>query len=217
MKRILKYLPHLIKSFRFCLSYFPLPIAIKFPVLIHRKVQLKSLKGCLKLSNYQTGNVKIGFPGSELSTTRDTTIINFETGSTICLGSYCTIGSGSRLSVKGQLTIGDNFITTFNCWLICEEEIKIGNNVLISWNTQIMDSDQHIIEYSDQHINKISKINIEDNVWIGSGVSILKNTHLKCGTVVASKSLVNKSFEDRSVMIAGTPARIVKNNINWRM
>jgi acetyltransferase-like isoleucine patch superfamily enzyme len=49
---------------------------------------------------------------------------------------------------------------------------------------------------------------VEENVWIGAGVIVLKNIQLGPNVVVAAGSVVNKSFSN--CVIAGVPARCVK-------
>lgn len=53
------------KTIYFNFHYFPIKTAIVFPVIISRKIKLKSLDGEIILPNYiSTGIIKIGFSGS---------------------------------------------------------------------------------------------------------------------------------------------------------
>ena len=66
------------------------------------------------------------------------------------------------------------------CTIICKNSISIGDNVLTSWDTLIMDSDQHtIIKLMDEeNKNYDGVIQIGNDVWISSEVTILKNIML---------------------------------------
>lgn len=59
------------------------------------------------------------------------------------------------------------------------------------------------LEYGDDVI-------IKDNVWIGGHVTINPGITLEENVIVASGSVVTKSFES-NVMIGGNPARIIKH------
>lgn len=59
------------------------------------------------------------------------------------------------------------------------------------------------IEYGKQVV-------IGDNVWIGGGAIICPNVTLGDNVVVGAGAVVTKSFGN-NVLIAGNPARIIKN------
>lgn len=56
---------------------------------------------------------------------------------------------------------------------------------------------------------------IENNVWVGNGVSIMKGTYLPAYTIVASNSLVNKNFKEMGehCLIGGVPAKFITNGV----
>ncbi len=55
---------------------------------------------------------------------------------------------------------------------------------------------------------KVGCIEIHDNVFIGSGVSVLYNVSIGPNAIVAAGSLVNKDVPPNSV-VAGVPARVI--------
>lgn len=57
---------------------------------------------------------------------------------------------------------------------------------------------------------------IGDNCYIGSGVKFTPNSEISHNSVCAMGSVVSKKFKEESVVIAGVPAKIIKQNINWR-
>ncbi|HEY9752233.1 MAG TPA: hypothetical protein V6C46_04750, partial [Coleofasciculaceae cyanobacterium] len=52
-------------------------------------------------------------------------------------------------------------------------------------------------------------------VWIASHVSILKGVSIPDNSIVATRSVVTKSFNMQNTLIGGVPAKVLKNNINW--
>ena len=84
------------------------------------------------------------------------------------------------------------------------------------WNLNVRDTDGHaiIIEGKTKEITK--PIKIDDHVWIGADVTILKGTHIKTDSVVASNSIVaGLSVTNPGCLIAGCPAKVKKQSISW--
>jgi acetyltransferase-like isoleucine patch superfamily enzyme len=55
-----------------------------------------------------------------------------------------------------------------------------------------------------------SSIVIEDDVWLGMNVVVLKGCHIGRATVVAANSVVTHSLPAH-VLAGGTPARVIKS------
>ena len=43
----------------------------------------------------------------------------------------------------------------------------------------------------------------------------MKGTQLKRGTVVGTRSMVNKTFETENVLLVGSPAKVIKRDVTW--
>ena len=117
-------------------------------------------------------------------------------------GGKVKIGSGSGIS---------------GSTIYAMQEINIGNNVLIGGNCKIIDNDFHPLKAEDRNpqLNeKIKKraIYIGDGCFIGANSIILKGTTLGKNCVVGAGSVVSGTFPD-NVIIAGNPARILKENL----
>lgn len=109
--------------------------------------------------------------------------------------------------------IGDKSYINHDSEIRCRERVTIGNNVSIAYNVLIQDSDYHTT-YNEDGIPKpvTLPITIEDNVWIGANVIILKGVSIDEGSIVAAGSVVTKSVPAYS-LVGGNPARIIKQNI----
>ena len=80
-------------------------------------------------------------------------------------------------------------------------------------NVTIMDSDFHHIE-SENHV-MTKPVTIRDNVWIGNGATILKGVTIGEGSVIAAKSVVTRDVPPHTI-VAGNPAKVIKEDISWR-
>lgn len=115
---------------------------------------------------------------------------------------------------KGTLLI-DQMKLGCGCYLLCTNYIKIGCGVIVGPYTIIMDEDGHVVA-DGNCIGKDSKpIIIEDNVWIGARSIILKGVTIGKGSVIAAGSVVTKDVP-ANCLAGGVPARILKENINWK-
>lgn len=133
----------------------------------------------------------------------------------------------------GNVSVGnDSYIG--GSQIICAHKIDIGSNVLVSWGCTIVDHDSHSLNWRDRAedvrrwreglltggLEKASKlkdwevvemapIKIEDKVWLGMNVTVLKGVTIGEGSVVAAGSIVTKDVPPWS-LVAGNPARIIK-------
>lgn len=98
-----------------------------------------------------------------------------------------------------------------------ETVIDIQSFCLFGNNIVLQTSDNHSIFdiENGKILNRAGNIFIDKHVWCCSNVTILNNSRIGPNSVVGTRSLVNKQFNDSNVVIAGVPARIVRKNISW--
>jgi acetyltransferase-like isoleucine patch superfamily enzyme len=147
-------------------------------------------------TNYLDSNLKID-EDAELVINNS---FNFYTGCQI------NVNKGSTLEIGSGYTNTEVTIDCFN-------NIKIGNGVVISKGAIIRDSDNHKILYNDYEMSK--PIIIGDHVWIGMRAIILKGVKIGDGSIIAAGAVVNKDVPPYC-MVAGVPAKIKKEGIEWR-
>ena len=135
----------------------------------------------------------------------------------VTVGEGCVL-RGRVVAMPGcTVTIGDGNIWNRACHVRASEEtnIVIGDGCLFS-DVTIETSDLHSVLDADTgvRINPAQDVVVGDRCWLGSGVLLLPGARLSDDTVVGARALVKKHFPP-NVVIAGVPARIVKENVTW--
>lgn len=131
--------------------------------------------------------------------------------SLICENNFF-VSSGCRIGVleNAKLTFGSGYIN-YDSKIYCFDEITIGNNVFISENVIIRDSDNHTI---NNNTSPSAPIVIEDNVLICMGAKILKGVHIGEGSIVAAGAVVTSDVPPHS-LVGGVPAKVIKSDVTW--
>jgi acetyltransferase-like isoleucine patch superfamily enzyme len=130
---------------------------------------------------------------------------------TLCYGAEIQIGNDTGMS--GTV-------------IAATTKVTIGSRVFCGANTTITDTDSHSLDYRDRHprifrsqekdwdepVNS-KPITIEDDVFLGMNVTVLKGVTIGRGTVVGAGSIVAKSLPP-FVIAAGQPAKPVASLID---
>ncbi|ADN09605.1 acyltransferase [Sulfurimonas autotrophica] len=116
-----------------------------------------------------------------------------------------------------SIYIGKNCIVGHGCYLSAKESkrLLIKDECMLSRNVKIMTSDGHYIYQNNDIINHGLDITIEHNVWLADNVTILKGVNVGENSVIAINSTVTKNVP-AAVIVAGNPAKVVKEDIAWR-
>lgn len=211
-----------IKSIYYNFRLFPFKQAIKFPLFINWSCKAELYKGAIIFeSEPRMGALRFGEGGSKGVPLYSSSNLIIEQGGVMLIEGTARFGTKNtvRISHNASLHIGNNFNSNVNCFISCDGNMHIGNDVLLGWNIAIRDSDGHsIIDGASKEIkNHHQDVVIGNHVWIASCANILKGTNLPNDTVVAYGSLVNKHFVEERTIIAGNPAKVVKTNVEWKM
>lgn len=202
----------------FNFKMLPFKEAIKFPFDFYHSVRFESLKGkiIIKSDKIYRGMIKIGARGSDIFPDRCTIIhldgdLQIKDKVEFGIGSTIFIGRNAKCILENKVRIGAR------TKLYCENFVYIGNEVDISWESQIFDTNFHYMEnIIDKVIKpKSSPIKIGSYNWIGNRVTIMKGTVLGNNMIVASNSLLNKNYlsTPEYSVLGGSPAKVVKENI----
>ena len=84
--------------------------------------------------------------------------------------------------------------------------ISLGNNVRCGANTLITDSDWHSDDY---RTGEDKPVIIEDNVWLGYGVKVLKGVRIGKNSLIGANSVVTKDIPANCIAV-GNPCKVIK-------
>ncbi len=144
--------------------------------------------------------------------------------SEISIGENCLIeGVLTTYKASARITVGKHVFIGKNSILGCAEKIEIGNNVLISFDCVIQDTDTHSTNYllrrkdttdwleGTKNWDNIPSqpIRIGNDAWIGARVIILKGITIGEGAIIGAGSVVTKDVAPFTV-VAGNPAKFIK-------
>ena len=150
----------------------------------------------------------------------DNVHINALSANGISFGRNVTVGKGAIIVCTGVvahkgvgLKIGDNSAIGAQSFIGAQGGITIGNDVIMGPGVRIF-SENHNYDRKDIPIRKQGEsrkeVVIEDDCWVGSGVTILGGVTVGKGAVIAAGSVVTKNLPSYSIA-AGVPARIIKS------
>lgn len=201
------------------LRSMPFTKAIRFPIFVYGRPKLYSTTGKVEIKGkLKTGMIKFNQtnayrPGN--STLKS----EFFNRGLIIFNGPCTIGVGNKIAVykEGIFEIGKHSLISEMCIISCFKNIKIGNYFRVAHRSQIMDSGFHYVaNFNTGKIpNHTKPISIGDYCWVANTCSLMGGTVLPDHTIVASNSVVNKSYGDikEGSFIAGAPAKVKAENL----
>lgn len=192
----------------FGLSLFP---KVFFSLSVFRVVIIKSAKSRV----HTNAKMPIIFESFAHGVDRTVLILandsDFVINNTFHIGNGCifSVAPGAKLTLVGEK---NNCTSGVTCQskILCSENIHIGGGSIISWNTYITDSNNHLI--NGELLNK--SVYIGDNVWISEGCTIAPGASIGSGSIVGAKSFVKHEFQDNT-LIVGCPAITKKTDVFW--
>lgn len=224
MNLFLKYILSLPKSVWFNFRHLPFSQAIRLPFYVRygTRVQVHG-KVCIKdCDHLRIATIVIGSHEADVSDPKHTTCLIVEREGELIFQRSAHIGLGTKIFVKrgARMYLGDNFAVSANSQFVCYKDIAFGRDIQFAWDCLVMDSDTHSIfsvEDSHRKINADKEVRIDDKVWIGSRVTILKGAHIPANCVVGANSLVLGTHFDANTLILGSPAKSVKEIGGWEL
>lgn len=187
---------------------------------INKKEQ-KNFFLCFKKSNFQLEktakiilNGILKFSDNDIIGSNRQSNLRMDENSILEIRNNFSIYYGADIILfKGaKLNLGSGFFNS-NIKIRCHERIEIGEDVAISHDVTIMDSDAH--EGLWEGYEKTKPIKIGNHVWIGTRVTILKGVTIGDNAIIAAGSVVTKNVPNNTI-VAGVPAKVIKININWK-
>lgn len=202
----------------FNFRYLPFKQAYRLPIFIFGKVYWRGIKkgNIVFRCELKPGIVRIGYVNVPWHSTTNKTSYHI-LGRHIIHGPV-SFGEGCQIIVKREGLLETGNCTWFhrNVRIICYKHITIDDGSCVTWEDQLIDTNFHyMVKDGIIHNNLSDDVYIGKNVWIGNRVSVMRGAYIPSKSIIASNSLVNKDFSSSSeeVLIAGSPAQIVRCNI----
>lgn len=206
-------------TFRANLHYVGWIKTLKMPFLVYKDTKVTAWGGVEICGILKPGLVTIGGGGiGTLDFKNERTV--WDNRGRIIFKGKAAFGKGARVSVdeKGVLEIGDGFHLSGRSSIICNYRIIFGNNLLLSWDILIMDTDFHPIYDEEQRIlNEPREVVIGNHVWIGCRSMILKGVVICDDVIIAAGSTVTRNIDKPHCIYShrGDNSRLIRGNISW--
>jgi acetyltransferase-like isoleucine patch superfamily enzyme len=139
----------------------------------------------------------------------------------VLLAAFAHYGKNFRFDPDGTysfqtIEVGDDvYIGPGACFQASQSGIKIGSKVIFGPNVTIRGGNHNtsvvgrfMADVKEKRPEDDQVVVIEDDVWVATGVIILKGVHLGRGCIVAAGAVVNRSVPPYAV-VAGVPAKVI--------
>lgn len=201
----------LIPSIIFNFRHLPFSQAIKLPILLYKATDLGgggkyAVDGPVKFGMIILGQRIVDIYPNTGITLSNKGKITFK--GKVCIGNDAAISVGA----SGKLCFGNNIIGSAALKIVCYSSISIRDNIRIGWNTQILDTNFHVLKNAEtrQHVGQgYAPIIIEDGVWIANSCKIYKGTTIPKYCVVASDTVLHSSLNCKPYSIISNDKRII--------
>ncbi len=140
----------------------------------------------------------------------------------ICFGSDCRMSGQTTLSGRGvggqtaRLIVGDNVDISWQTTIAVGSEVRLGNNVRMAGQAFLAGYPGHPLDPvaraqgAADTDDQVGDIILEDDVWLGTRVTVIAGTRIGRGTVVAAGSVVTRDLPP-GVLAGGVPARVIRH------
>lgn len=139
-------------------------------------------------------------------------------GNIIEIGS-CSVMTLLKINVNGNN--GSVHIGNSNSFVnvridIADGDVTIGNSCMFSFGVTLFQSDMHPIfdAVTRKRINKSKNILVGSHVWVGKNVNLLGGASIGSGSICGAEAVTSSAFPS-NVIIAGSPASIIRRNVIW--
>lgn len=117
---------------------------------------------------------------------------------------------GRKVKVSSALSIGDR--SSIGDYSYLQGNIEIGKDVMMAPKCALI-ADNHVFSDTSLPMNTqgtiSGKIIIEDDVWLGYGVTVLPNVRVHTGAICAAAAVVTHDVPPYAI-VGGNPAKVLK-------
>ena len=184
-------------------------LRFKGQIIIFRGTRIRLLRGA-RIRIAPGGRLVLG---RQISGARCSVMIN-RNGSLI-IGGKVAISRGAQIRVLTDATveIGDGTFIHVDTRITSAERVTIGERCSISWNVNILDGNLHHLIIREVAWPKTTPVEIGDNVWIGTGVTIV-GTSIGDAAVIGGSSMVTSPVPAKA-LVTGNPGEVVIDEVSW--
>lgn len=139
---------------------------------------------------------------------------------TVTIEPWCTL-KGTELHIEksgGSIVIGEHTRILGKTHLAVLEgtAIRIGKDCLFSSDIHFRTGDSHsVLDMQGRRINASEDITVGDHVWFGTKATVLKGAVIPAHCIVGACALVSGKFRQPHCVLAGVPAKVVKQGVDW--
>jgi acetyltransferase-like isoleucine patch superfamily enzyme len=140
-------------------------------------------------------------------------------GSPVRIGSHITLlgcsDKKTRLTVWSEkqdiegITIGDHVLISPGVRISAANSISIADSCMLASHAYITDSDWHGIYDRSLPPAKLSRVVLEENVWVGDSAIVCKGVTIGRNSIIGAGSVVTSDIP-ANVIAGGNPARVIK-------
>ncbi len=121
-----------------------------------------------------------------------------------------TIATLEIVAAGGTLEIGANSYINYGCSISASQLVCIGPRANIGTYVILMDNDFHRLDPARRlERPESAPIILEENVWLGARVIVLRGVTIGKGSVVGAGSVVTHDIPPNSLAV-GMPARVIR-------
>lgn len=136
-------------------------------------------------------------------------LVSLRDGNPLGIRNPCRLVTSS----EGKIIIGENFRAS-GVVMYSNTLIQIGDNVMIGPDVTIIDDDMHSLSSNHRRTScqsgKTLPISIEDDVWLGKSVTILKGVTIGARSVIGTGIVISKSIPPDSIVVFNRDSSYVK-------
>lgn len=131
------------------------------------------------------------------------------------IGTNVTIHHGCKFLFLQNISLGNNVFINFDTTIDGQGGVTIGDNVTIGPDCNIWTTN-HVTSDLSKPINtqgmKAKPIIIHEDVWIGVNTIVLPGVTIGRGAVIGAGAVVTKDIPDYAIAV-GNPANVIKTRV----
>ena len=223
MNKIVTLLFAIPKSLYVNFKCFDLRTACRLPIIISHRARVKGIKKgviVLNVTDINTGMIRLGMSDGAYGKGRNAkSDLTCSPNSRIIFKGTAHIANSFAINMcpNGELVLGNNFSSNYDLTISCSKHIEFGDDCLLGWHCTFIDGDGHsIFDEVGNELNEDKAILVGNHVWIAAEVACLKGAKIADDCVIGFGSIVSKEFKEKNSMLVGTPAKRIKEKINWK-